>query len=163
MFESAADGGGINAMKTTFISTRAISEATRLSMLKMQSKLLDAQKEVATGRLADVGKSLGIRPVRRFRCDRSIMRLSRSSTTTSGGGDPSGADPGIAQANARWCAGISRPADWRAQQRDRPWRHQRPGRGRLTSALIDALNDSPSTAHYLFAGINTDVKPVGGL
>src|SRR5262249_8588232 len=42
-----------------FISTSAISEATRLSLAKLQAKLADAQKEVSTSRLADVGASLG--------------------------------------------------------------------------------------------------------
>jgi flagellar hook-associated protein 3 FlgL len=46
-------------MKTTFTSTRAISEATRVSLVKMQARLIDAQKELASGRLADIGKSLG--------------------------------------------------------------------------------------------------------
>ncbi len=36
-------------MKTTSISTSAIAEATRLSMARLQSQLVDAQKEVSTG------------------------------------------------------------------------------------------------------------------
>ena len=46
-------------MKTTHISTSALSEATRLSLVKLQAKLAQAQKEVTTGRLADVGLTLG--------------------------------------------------------------------------------------------------------
>lgn len=46
-------------MKTTFISTSALSAATRVSLIKTQTKLADAQKEVTTGRLADVGATLG--------------------------------------------------------------------------------------------------------
>ena len=46
-------------MKTTFLSTSAISAATRLSVAQTQAKLAKAQKEVTTGRLADVGASLG--------------------------------------------------------------------------------------------------------
>ena len=82
MFDSAADGGGINAMKSTFISTRAISEATRLSMVKMQSKLLVAQKEVATGRLADVGKSLGHQAGQTVSLRQEHLRRRPSSTAT---------------------------------------------------------------------------------
>jgi flagellar hook-associated protein 3 FlgL len=48
-------------MKTTAISTSALSEATRLSLAKLQVKLAEAQKEVTTGRHADVGLSLGYR------------------------------------------------------------------------------------------------------
>ena len=46
-------------MKTTYISTSSMSAATRLSLSKTQAKLAEAQKEVTTGRLADVGASLG--------------------------------------------------------------------------------------------------------
>lgn len=48
-------------MKTTFISTSAISAATRLSLMKVQAELAEAQKEMTTGRLADVGKGLGFK------------------------------------------------------------------------------------------------------
>src|SRR5262245_64931499 len=48
-------------MKTSFISSSAISDAARLSLAKLQAKLVEAQKEVATGRLADVGARLGYR------------------------------------------------------------------------------------------------------
>jgi flagellar hook-associated protein 3 FlgL len=46
-------------MKTTFLSTSSLSAATRLSVMQTQAKLAEAQKEVTTGRLADVGASLG--------------------------------------------------------------------------------------------------------
>jgi flagellar hook-associated protein 3 FlgL len=46
-------------MKTTFVSTVAVSGAIRQSVLKTQGDLVPAQKEVTTGRLADVGKTLG--------------------------------------------------------------------------------------------------------
>jgi len=46
-------------MKSTFISTSALSAATRVSLIKAQTKLAEAQKEVTTGRLADVGAALG--------------------------------------------------------------------------------------------------------
>src|SRR5262245_18670043 len=46
-------------MKTTFQSTSSLSAATRLSVIQTQAKLAEAQKEVTTGRLADVGATLG--------------------------------------------------------------------------------------------------------
>src|SRR5215470_12336844 len=46
-------------MKTSILSTASISAATRLSVVETQVKLAEAQKEVTTGRLADVGASLG--------------------------------------------------------------------------------------------------------
>src|SRR5262245_29431031 len=46
-------------MKTTFVSTSSLSAATRQSIQQTQVKLAEAQKEVTTGRLAEVGASLG--------------------------------------------------------------------------------------------------------
>ena len=48
-------------MKTTFVSTVAVASVTRQSILKTQGELVGAQKEVTTGRLADVGRTLGTR------------------------------------------------------------------------------------------------------
>jgi flagellar hook-associated protein 3 FlgL len=48
-------------MKTTFVSTIALTESTRLTLLKAQAKLAGAQKEMTTGRYGDVGLSIGFR------------------------------------------------------------------------------------------------------
>ncbi|AMJ62661.1 flagellar hook-associated family protein [Bosea sp. PAMC 26642] len=48
-------------MKTTFVSTSAISNMLRGSILKAQDKLIDANKEMVTARFADVGLSIGAR------------------------------------------------------------------------------------------------------
>ena len=46
-------------MKSTFISTSSISSATRLALAKVQVDLVKAQKEMITGRFADVGLEVG--------------------------------------------------------------------------------------------------------
>ena len=48
-------------MKTTFISTQSISHSTRTQIANLQNNLVNAQKEVVTGRHADVGNALGYR------------------------------------------------------------------------------------------------------
>lgn len=48
-------------MEVSYVSTRALNEGNRLSVQKLQSRLLEAQKELSSGRLADVGRSLGAR------------------------------------------------------------------------------------------------------
>src|SRR5690625_1780475 len=48
-------------MKTMSVSSAAIAGAARESILKTQAALLPAQKEVATGRHADMGLALGRR------------------------------------------------------------------------------------------------------
>jgi flagellar hook-associated protein 3 FlgL len=46
-------------MSTTFISTNSISTTLRISSMRSRAALSEATKEATTGRLADVGKSLG--------------------------------------------------------------------------------------------------------
>ena len=48
-------------MKTTFVSTAAMASVQRQSMLKAQAELATTQKEMTTGRVADVGLALGSR------------------------------------------------------------------------------------------------------
>jgi flagellar hook-associated protein 3 FlgL len=145
-------------MKTTFISTKSISEATRVSVIKMQSKLLEAQKEISTGRLADIGKSLGYKTGETISLRQEHTRLTSMIDTNAGvttrldmtqaalknivdgaqdllsqliGARSSETGPGIAEGQAK---------------------------GAL-AALTGALNSSISGV-YLFSGINSDVKPV---
>ncbi|MFA5957151.1 flagellar hook-associated family protein [Hyphomicrobium sp.] len=44
---------------SSFISSASISDETRRSIARLQSQLVDAQKEISTGRHADVGITLG--------------------------------------------------------------------------------------------------------
>lgn len=48
-------------MKTTFVSTYAVSNATRQSVMKMQAELVKLQEELSSGRKADIGLALGPR------------------------------------------------------------------------------------------------------
>jgi flagellar hook-associated protein 3 FlgL len=145
-------------MKTTSISTKSISEATRLSLLKMQTKLADAQKEMTTGRLADVGKSLGYRAGQTVSLRQEHTRLT-SMIDVNAGVDTrldmthetlktliGGAQAFVSQLIAARAVDIG------------PSIIQPYAKGGLTTS-IDALNNSLNGA-YLFSGINADVKPV---
>ncbi|MTD94820.1 flagellar hook-associated family protein [Hyphomicrobium sp. xq] len=145
-------------MKTTFISTSAISAATRSSLMKVQQELADAQKEMTTGRLADVGKTLGFRTGQTISLRQEHSRLTaiietnttvstRLKTTQStlknlvdNAQDFLGQLNGsrIGGANA---AGVQTEAQSRLE------------------AFLDTVNIS-STDGYLFAGVNSDVKPL---
>jgi flagellar hook-associated protein 3 FlgL len=46
-------------MKTSFVSSMAINQATKLAIQRAQAQLAQAQKEVASGRHADIGLALG--------------------------------------------------------------------------------------------------------
>ncbi|MGE5510103.1 MAG: flagellar hook-associated family protein [Bacteroidota bacterium] len=145
-------------MKTTFISTQAISQATRLSLMKLQSRLQIAQKEVASGRLADVGLSLGAKAgetvsLRQEHTRLTAMKdtnaevLSRLDLTQSSlKGMIQTAQDFLSQLiGAR--SSESGPEVIKAQA--------------MTglNSFIDTLNTSFNGA-YLFSGINADVKPL---
>ena len=145
-------------MKSTFISTRAISEATRLSMIKMQSKLLVAQKEVATGRLADVGKSLGHQAGQTVSLRQEHVRLTTIVDTNTE----------VATRLELTQASIKQLLDGAQSFMGQliGARNSETGPGVIKgqaegaqAALIDTLNAAFNGAH-LFSGINTDVKPL---
>lgn len=48
-------------MAVNYVSTRSVNEANRITVQKLQRELIDAQKELSSGRLADVGETLGAR------------------------------------------------------------------------------------------------------
>lgn len=48
-------------MYSSYVSTASLTEATRTALIKAQSKMAEAQKELASGRHADVGRTLGAR------------------------------------------------------------------------------------------------------
>lgn len=147
-------------MKTTFISTSAISEATRLSLLKMQSKLAEAQKEVTTGRLADVGKSLGYRAGQTVSLRQEHTRLTSMIDTNSGVTtrlDMTQASlKTLMESAQKFIEQLigSRDAD------TGPSTIQSYGKGGLVAA-VNVLNTS-FNGSFLFSGINSDVKPVDG-
>ena len=62
-------------MKASFVSSSAISQALRYSMLRTQNDLVQAQKEAATGKLADSGLVLGARTAQAVSFARDFERL----------------------------------------------------------------------------------------
>jgi flagellar hook-associated protein 3 FlgL len=127
-------------------------------LLKMQSKLTEAQKEMTTGRLADVGKSLGYKSGQTVSLRQEHTRLTsmidinanvdtrldatQESLTTM----IDGAQAFLSQLIAARDVDIG------------PTIIQPYAEGGLGST-IDVLNNSINGA-YLFSGINADVKPV---
>lgn len=145
-------------MKTTSISTLAITNATRETRVDLQAKLAMGQKEATTGRHADVGLSLGYLTQRTvslrqdldrlttFKDTNSVAtsRLELTQTTLEGLGEAAQEflQTLIAARSARSSAGVA-ITDAKAK---------------LTS-FTAALNTAVNGAH-IFAGVNTDVKPI---
>lgn len=145
-------------MKTTFVSTSAINNATREARTDLQVKLAQGQKEATTGRLADVGLSLGYLTERtvsmRQDLDRlttfkdtntiAASRLELSQTTLEGVGDAA------QEFLSTLMAARAAPSSAGVAKND--------AQSKLTS-FIASMNSAVNGAQ-LFAGINTDVKPI---
>lgn len=145
-------------MKTSFVSTSAITNATRETRLDLQSKLAIAQKESTTGRLADVGQTLGYLTERTVSLRQDVDRL----TTFKDTNQIASGRLSISQAVLENVAGS-------AQEFLTTLVAARATRSSAGVAIADAkaklvsFTASMNTAQngaYLFAGINTDVKPV---
>jgi flagellar hook-associated protein 3 FlgL len=145
-------------MKTTPISTSALSEAARASITKLQAKLADAQKEVTTGRYADVGLSLGFRTGETISLRQEHSRL-QSITDTNG--------IVATRLNAEQSA-LKGLADTAQSFRDQLMAGSSSNQSAQVlqtlarsglSAFAEAMNTTVDGA-YVFAGINADVKPI---
>lgn len=144
-------------MKTTYVSTQGVANATRRSILQMQSELATLQKEISTGRAADVGLTLGPRTgqtVALRRDSASLQTLMDSNavadlrlSTTQGtlGNIASDAQGflGVLVAAKGDPTGAAATAQ-RASER--------------LASLTGMLNTSQN-GEFLFAGINTGAKP----
>lgn len=145
-------------MKTSSVSSAAISNAMRYAQARMQTDLVKAQKEMDSGRVADVGLALGARTTQSVTFARDMARLK-----------------GIVDSNALIASRLSSTQDALGQLTDTAQT--------LLSALPSAISGDMSSAvtrdsgkaalqsmtailntsvngEYLFAGTNTDVKPI---
>lgn len=146
-------------MKTSFISTQSISEATRASLARLQSRLAEAQEEVTTGRLADVGASLGYRTGQTVSLRQELGRLTTLQETNALASSRLNASQAALSAvvdsaqsflstliGARTAESFSRESI------------QTAATAGLTT-LADTVNTTFGGA-YIFSGENTDVKPL---
>jgi flagellar hook-associated protein 3 FlgL len=145
-------------MKTTFISTSSISAATRSSLAKVQQQLAQAQTEMTTSRHADVGQALGYRTGQSIslRQEHSRLttivetntvvatRLNTTQQTLQNLVDNAQAFIGQVLASGNDGADATVVKGQAESSLDA-----------FLNAMNMALGDS-----YLFAGVNTDVKPL---
>ncbi|MFC5069735.1 flagellar hook-associated family protein [Flaviflagellibacter deserti] len=145
-------------MKTTFISTQAVSSATRLSIMKMQAELAKNSKELGSGRWADVGLELGNKTGRTVSLRQDFARLDSIKDTNglvmSRLDGSQAALEGMLKMAQDFSASLIgvRTGDTGADV------IQDDAKNNL-QALIASLNTSID-GEYLFAGIDTDVRPV---
>ena len=142
----------------TSVSSAGISNAMRYSQMRMQADLVKATKESSTGQVADVGLALGGRTAQAVTFSRDLDRLNgivdsnglvaaRLSSTQTSLGQLSSVAQSLLSTLTSAISGDS-PGNVT----------QSAGKGalqQLTSILNTSIN-----GEYLFAGTNTDVKPI---
>lgn len=145
-------------MKTTFVSTASVSQSLRYSLMRMQSELVNANKEASTLRVADLGLALGARSSQSVSMARDLERLDGivsqnglvSARLTATQNALKQISDKAQTLFSTLTAGVGGDATGKVALND--------AKGTL-DALTSILNTSLNGEH-LFAGINTDVKPI---
>lgn len=146
-------------MKVSFVSSQAINQAMRYQMLRMQADLVKANKEMVTFRVADVGLALGARTGMSVSFHREIDRLKGLTDTNQLAASRLSSTQVVLQqltedtnkltqafTTAMSGAGDSKIARFEAE---------------AALSSMNGLLNSHLNGEFLFAGINTDVKPMG--
>ena len=145
-------------MKTTLISTSAMTSAMRVSLAKTQLKLAEAQKEATSGRHADVGAALGYKTGQTLSLRQEHARLKTIIDTNSVVSTRlSSTQAGLQQLTEDAQLFVSQLIGARNTDSG-PTILRDQAKAALTS-MIDTLNSALDGAH-LFAGINADVTPI---
>jgi len=142
----------------TSVSSAAISNAMRSQQMRMQVELVKATKESQTGQVADVGLALGARTAQSVTFQRDLDRLNvivdsnglvgaRLSSTQTSLGQLSGA----AQTFLSALTTASSSDSSNSLTRDS---------GTATIQQLNSILNTSVNGEYLFAGTNTDVKPI---
>jgi len=143
---------------TSFISSSSLSDETRRSIARLQSQLVDAQKELATGRHADVGVTLGATTgvsVSMRQDLEQIQAIKNSNGLVLGRMDASqGALKALATNASSFLSALIAGGS-AATSSETLIQAAQSG----MQTLQDQLNTSLD-GQYLFAGINSDVKPM---
>ncbi|PSM18875.1 MULTISPECIES: flagellar hook-associated family protein [Nitratireductor] len=145
-------------MKVSYVSSQAISQALRHSLLRMQSELVSGQKEAQSGKVADVGLALGIRTGQAVSLARDVGRLesivssntlvsSRLAATQDSLSRISEAGSTFLSALTAAVSGDSNPATTRQA-------------GVVMGEALTGIVNSSFNGEHLFAGVNTDVLPL---
>jgi len=142
----------------TSVSSLSISQAMRHSTMRTQGELVRAQKELDTGKVFDSGLALGARTAQTVTFARDLERMNgivdSNGLVTSRLSATQKALTHVTSAAQDFLGVLTASASGDASQsvtRD----SARTALGALTSILNTSIN-----GEYIFAGINTDVRPI---
>lgn len=145
-------------MKTSFISSFAMSQTLRYQVMRMQAELAERTKEAQTGRVADPGVALGAHSGRNLSMSRDIDRLAglidantiaanRLKATQNAMTQIGDIGQSLLASLTASNSGVDQVAIARSEAE------------RVLKTMTGVLNTNLN-GEYLFVGINTDVKPV---
>jgi flagellar hook-associated protein 3 FlgL len=145
-------------MKAMSVSSNAISQALRLQMARAQAEMIKAEKEVTTGQVVDRGLHLGVRTGHSVSLDRDIARLenikgtngivtSRLDATQDALGETREVASQMLGMLTTMLNGALEPAVPRTQ-------------ARTVIETMNAVINTTVNGDYIFAGTNTDVRPL---
>lgn len=145
-------------MKAMSVSSNAVSQALRLQMARAQAEMIRAEKEVTTGQVADRGLHLGVRTGQSVSLDRDIARLDNIKSTNGiatarleATQDALGETREVAEQMLGMLTtmlnGALEPAVPRTQARS-------------VLETMNAVMNTTVGGDYIFAGTNTDVRPL---
>jgi flagellar hook-associated protein 3 FlgL len=145
-------------MKTTSVSTAALSQSLRYSLMRSQSELARNQKELQTGLVADTGLALGVRTAQTVTLSRDFERMEgivASNSLISGRlGMTQEALKQIQAAAQTFLSTLTASTSGSASPEV-----TRASASTMLDQLTSILNTSFS-GQYIFAGTNTDVRPI---
>jgi flagellar hook-associated protein 3 FlgL len=148
-------------MKTSFISNLAVTNSMRQSINQVQNEIVDAQKEVVTGRYSNIGEVLGGTTSRSLNLHREVdlmgNLLATNSVVTQRLSSAQMAMETISnagQTGLNTLVALAGSAD----------KTQLATAAQTLNDVLDQFTDAANTSvngEYVLSGINTDVKPVG--
>lgn len=145
-------------MKTSFVSTNSVSQTMRYRLMRMQAELADRQQEAVTGRVADPGLKLGAGMSRSVSMSRDVERLNGLLDSNSLASNRLAATQDALDRVNKTAQDLLSTLAAATSGSVKTGVVRRHAVGALES-LTGILNTS-FNGEYLFAGINTDVKPI---
>jgi flagellar hook-associated protein 3 FlgL len=145
-------------MKTSFVSSQGIADVSRSQLLRMQAELTKLEKEVVSGRVADAGVALGGRTGQSVSLERDVDRLS-----------------GIIDSNGAVTSRLSATQAGLQSLQDLSQKFLSTMTGASSGTVSSDISKSEAetlitsmtgilnsnlNGENLFAGVNTDVKPI---
>ncbi|KAA2234711.1 flagellar hook-associated family protein [Salinarimonas soli] len=145
-------------MKTTFVSSQAVAKATRLSVMKMQGDVAKHSQELSSGRWADVGLQLGHRTGHAVELRQEMGRIDAIL-------DTNGMVASRLDTSQAALKGVRETAEQTVATlvtlRNNPAAAGIAGpQAALDLKSMTATLNTNFNGQHIFAGINTDVKPI---